>query len=92
MKHSMYDHRQNVLELQTYLRANHLLEGGPLINPDGLFDSTTTEAVRLFQRQNGLAVTGIVDYVTWLWLVENSRQLCNESHCLLRRIDRRARR
>lgn len=92
MKHSMYDHRQNVLELQTYLRANHLLEGGPLINPDGLFDSTTTEAVRLFQRQNGLAVTGIVDYVTWLWLVENSRQLCEETPCLLRRIDRRARR
>ena len=77
MKHSMYDHRQNVLELQTYLRANPLLEGGPLITPDGLFDSPTTEAVRLFQRQNGLAVTGIVDYVTWLWLVENSRLLCN---------------
>ena len=59
MKYNQYDNRQNVLELQTMLRANHLLEGGIFINPDGIFDSNTTEAVKLFQRQNGMKSLGL---------------------------------
>ncbi|MEE1014061.1 MAG: peptidoglycan-binding domain-containing protein [Clostridia bacterium] len=81
MKYNQYDHRQNVLELQTMLRANHLLEGGILINPDGIFDHNTTEAVKLFQRQNGMEITGIVDYATWVLLAENAAQLCSEVPC-----------
>lgn len=83
MKYNMYDHRQNVLELQTFLRANHLLEGGVLINPDGIFDSATTEAVKLFQRQNGMEITGVVDYPTWVLLSENAEQLCKEVPCIV---------
>ena len=83
MKYNLYDNRQNVLELQYFLRANHLLEGGTLINPDGIFDSNTTEAVRLFQRQNGIAVTGIADYETWTLLAETAAALCEESPCTI---------
>jgi peptidoglycan hydrolase-like protein with peptidoglycan-binding domain len=83
MKYNLYDNRRNVLELQHLLRANHLLEGGILINPDGIFDATTTAAVRQFQQQNGMEITGIVDYATWLLLVENADELCEEIPCLI---------
>lgn len=83
MKYNLYDHRQNVLELQNMLRANHLLEGGVLINPDGIFDPNTTAAVRLFQQQNGIRVTGIADYDTWTLLVETAASLCRENLCTI---------
>lgn len=83
MKYNIYDHRQNVLELQGLLRANHLLEGGVLINPDGIFDSNTTDAVKLFQQQNGLDITGVADYPTWVLLVENADELCTEVPCIV---------
>lgn len=92
MKHNMNDNRQNVLELQSFLRANNLLEGGIVINPDGIFDSATTTAVRLFQRQNGLEETGRVDYATWTMLADNAALLCAENGCLLINLDRTARR
>ncbi len=82
MKYNMYDHRQNVLELQSLLRANHLLEGGVLINPDGIFDSSTTAAVMQFQTQNGIEVTGAVDFETWQRLVENAVDICSDTPCL----------
>jgi len=83
MKWKLYDHRQNVLELQNLLRANHLLEGGILINPDGIFDSATTAAVRQFQTQNGITVTGVVDFETWQLLVETSADICSDTPCLV---------
>ena len=92
MKHNIYDNRQNVLELQSFLRANHLLEGGIIINPDGIFDSATTEAVKLFQQQNGLEITGAVNYPTWELLARNAELLCVENKCLLINLDSTARR
>lgn len=82
MKYNLRNHRRNVLELQTMLRANHLLEGGILINPDGIFAAETAEAIRLFQRQNGLEITGIADFPTWNLLAQNTKDLCKEVPCL----------
>ncbi len=92
MKYNIYDDRQNVLELQSFLRANHRLEGGPLINPDGIFDSNTTAAVKLFQQQNNIPITGIVDFETWVLLSENADDLCAENPCLLINLSRFERR
>ena len=92
MKFNMYDHRQNVLEAESFLRANHRLEGGGLINPDGLFEAETTEAVSLFQRQNGLPITGVIDFATWTLLVDTAEAICLEDFCLLYPIDKAARR
>ena len=58
--------RENVLELQNMLRRISLMEHRlPLVNPSGVYDETTEEAVREFQRQNGLSPTGETDYATW---------------------------
>lgn len=83
MKYNLYDHRQNVLELQNLLRINHLLEGGVLINPDGIFDHTTREAVLQFQTRNGIEATGIADYETWNLLAEYAKDICKDTSCLI---------
>ncbi len=88
MKYNMHDHRQNVYEAEVFLRRNYLLEGGTLVNPDGVFDADTTAAVELFQRQNGLAITGIIDFATWTLLVNTWRELCRENPCFVFTIDK----
>jgi uncharacterized protein YraI len=45
-----------------YLPANFV--------PNGIYDQATQQAVREFQRLNGLPVTGVVDAATWLVLYE----------------------
>lgn len=37
----------------------------PRLAETGIFDESTLEAVMIFQRDNGLPVTGIVDQATW---------------------------
>lgn len=78
MRYHMHNHRQNVFELQFFLRANYKLEGGILINPDGIYGSETTAAVKLFQRQNGIEETGNTDYETWELLRQNAELIDNE--------------
>ena len=52
---------QNVLN---YIRGSY--PGIPVIqNPTGLFDNTTTKAVKTFQSVFDLTQNGIVDYQTW---------------------------
>lgn len=51
---------QHVVTLQNQLINLRYLEG----NADGQFGSKTEQAVRLFQKQNGLVVNGIVDVDT----------------------------
>ncbi len=92
MKFNMYDSRQNVLEAESFLRANHRLEGGILINPDGLFEEETTQAVLLFQRQNGLPQTGEIDFATWTLLSQTAGEICLEDFCLLNNVNRLKRR
>ncbi len=61
------DNRNNISELQRYLRELHHDTNGAirLVNPDGIYGSETTEAVADFQRMNGLPVTGRTDNATW---------------------------
>ncbi len=61
------DNRNNISELQRYLRELHHDTNGAirLVNPDGIYGSETAEAVSDFQRMNGLAVTGRTDNATW---------------------------
>lgn len=82
MKYNMYDTHRNIFEAETFLRANHRLEGGTLVNPDGIFEENTEEAVLLFQRQNGLPQTGVIDFTTWTLLVETADAICTETFCI----------
>ena len=59
--------RRHIYDLQTFLRRIQRDQGYPNpIAPDGIFGPETAAAVRDFQRQNSLPVTGAADYGTWL--------------------------
>ncbi len=63
---SMQNTRSDIYELQYYLRVIQIAMGdNTLINPDGIYGAETTEAVRRFQQEFGLPVTGTVDTATW---------------------------
>ena len=58
--------KAQVTELQKMLRAvSYSRVDIPKVNPDGVFGKETTEALRIFQRQIGLAPTGTADFATW---------------------------
>ncbi len=60
------DINDHVRELQQYLRVIRRERDGETDVPiDGRFGPVTTAAVRQFQQESGLPVTGIVDRVTW---------------------------
>lgn len=40
----------------------------PSADQDSLYDVTTVDAVKAFQRRHGLAVDGVVGHHTWFWL------------------------
>lgn len=55
-----------VTSLQTMLRT--IAMSGreiPTVIPDGIYGPATGEAVRVFQKTEGLPVTGITDFATW---------------------------
>ena len=52
---------EDIAELQRFLQAEKLYHQ----EISGVFDEHTTEAVKAFQRRNGLAITGILDLPTW---------------------------
>ena len=57
---------QPIRSLQTMLRI--ISEDDPrmpTVGPDGIYGTTTMQAITAFQRLYGLPVTGIVDQVTW---------------------------
>ena len=58
--------RSHIFDLQTFLRRIQQSEGNatPLV-PDGLFGAQTAAAVREYQQQHCLPVTGIADQRTW---------------------------
>ena len=61
---------QPIRSLQTMLRV--IAEDDPrmpTVVPDGIYGSTTMQAVTAFQRLYGLPVTGIADQSTWNWIV-----------------------
>lgn len=60
-----------ITELQELLRSIETTENGYSDIPiDGIFGAATDSAVKAFQRAHGLAVTGIVDRVTFYRIVE----------------------
>ena len=57
---------QPIRSLQTMLRTlAHADETLLKLVPDGIYGPNTVQAVREFQRQNGLPVTGETDNTTW---------------------------
>lgn len=59
-----------ITEVQYYLREiSKYRPEIPLINPDGIYDSKTREAIVEFQKIYGLPQTGVIDLITWNTLV-----------------------
>ena len=57
---------QPIRSLQTMLRVIREDAGyTDNVIPDGIYGSTTMEAVSQFQREHGLPVTGVTDQRTW---------------------------
>ena len=64
--YSIRDKAAAVRLLQTYLlEISYATEGLPHLSVDGIAGEETNRAVRLFQRQNGLPVTGYANQETW---------------------------
>ena len=61
MSIKLYDVGQVVQEVQNALRRS----GISFVDREGAFGPYTDKAVRTFQGQHGLAVTGVVDQATW---------------------------
>lgn len=58
--------QEHISELQQYLRTISRSNSSiPTIVPNGIYDPLTEEAVRRFQQDYGLPVTGKVDNATW---------------------------
>ena len=58
--------REAILNLQRYLRQLAFVDNDiPLPPVDGIYDTRTRDAVRAFQKREGLPTTGEVDFVTW---------------------------
>ena len=57
---------QAIRNLQRYLRQLALFdENLPEVPVDGVYESETRRAVEIFQENNGIPITGIVNRVTW---------------------------
>ena len=58
--------KEHIRELQTYLYGISLFDRRiPQALPDGVYDSSTVQAVKAFQRAYGLPDTGETDTATW---------------------------
>lgn len=58
--------KSHIMELQRYLHGLNMHKGNePAVIPDGVYGERTTAAVSLFQRENGIPVTGKTDSETW---------------------------
>lgn len=76
----MTERERVIAELQQYLRNIAKNESDePAIIPDGIFSEETKKAVEDFQRQRGLAATGVVNYETWEALVRANRRAVYEN-------------
>ena len=65
-----------VRNLQIMLREIFFYENIlPEVIVDGIFDDITKEAVIVFQKNNGLSQTGIVDIITFEMIVEKYKQI-----------------
>ncbi len=76
MYFSFRNQRENITELQTYLRyISRFLNRIPMVAPDGIFGPETKAAIVAFQKLYGLPATGEADYETWTRIVETFDEL-----------------
>ena len=64
--------REHIRGLQQDLRVIQAAQDAPLPKISGVYDSLTEDAVRRFQRQSGLPVTGKTDLTTWDRIVQQA--------------------
>ena len=71
MTYSEDQKSRHITELQRYLYSiSHYNEKIPRIFPDGIYGPETTQAVKAFQHDYNLPVTGEIDSATWDRLIE----------------------
>ena len=69
------EHEFNIRQIQRALRIFHKNgEDIPIVFEDGIFGEETERAVLAFQKQNNLPENGIVDYETWVLLMESANE------------------
>ena len=69
------EHDFNIRQIQRALRILHKNgEDIPKVYEDGIFGEETEKGIIAFQAQNGLSPTGIVDYDTWVLLMEKANE------------------
>ena len=70
---------ENVRLMQSYLNAlRQNTSDGPELTVDGIFGSATQSRVRIFQRDNGLEVDGIIGRDTWNEIVRQYGVVLNQ--------------
>ena len=69
------EHDFNIRQIQRALRIFHKNgEDIPIVYEDGVFGEETEKGIIAFQAQNGLSPSGIVDYDTWVLLMEKANE------------------
>lgn len=68
--------RRHIYDLQRFLRRIQQDQGDSCpLAPDGIFGVETANAVRIFQQQNCLTVTGVADFDTWTKIFQQYSKL-----------------
>ncbi len=71
MAYTEQNKKDHIYEVQNYLRTiAQVNDNIPAIIPSGVYDEKTEDAVRQFQREYGLPITGKIDIDTWESIVE----------------------
>ena len=69
------EHNFNIRQIQRALRILHKNgEDIPNVYEDGIFGEETERGIIAFQTQNGLSPSGIVDYDTWVLLMDKANE------------------
>ena len=69
------EHEYNIRQIQRALRILHKNgEDIPAVYEDGIFGPETERGTIAFQMQSGLPTNGIVDYDTWVLLMEKANE------------------
>ena len=69
------EHDFNIRQIQRALRIFHKNgEDIPIVYEDGVFGEEMEKGIIAFQAQNGLSPNGIVDYDTWVLLMEKANE------------------
>ena len=75
-----FTEKDAIKNLQTYLRAQALVDDSAILVPiDGIFDTQTKNALIDFQLKNNLAPTGVADRTTWELLYEQYLEILDST-------------